>query len=96
MSVSEAPQKAEGPMARLALAGGVTATDFEGWSPQLRDEFAAAGRNYAVGGKLLSETDRLKVWEIRLGPGERLPAHKHVLDYFWTVLTAGDSEQHTD
>jgi hypothetical protein len=31
-----------------------------------------------------------------LAPGERLPAHKHVLDYFWTVLTAGESEQHTE
>lgn len=76
--------------------GGVAARDFAGWSPELRAEFQANTRNYQVGGKLLSENDRVKVWEIRLGPGERLPAHKHVLDYFWTVLTAGDSEQHTD
>jgi hypothetical protein len=77
-------------------AGGLVAQDFTGWSPKLRAEFAANTRNYRVGGKLLSETDRVKVWEIRLKPGERLPAHKHVLDYFWTALTAGRSEQHTD
>jgi hypothetical protein len=77
-------------------AGGVVANDYTGWSQALRDEFKANTQNYQVGGKLLSETDRLKVWEIRLKPGERLPAHKHVLDYFWTVITAGDSEQHTD
>ncbi len=78
------------------LGGGVVATNYDGWSPALRAEFDGAGRNYDVGGKLLSETDRVKVWEIRLAPGERLPAHKHVLDYFWTVLTAGESEQHTE
>jgi hypothetical protein len=77
-------------------SGGVVARDFSGWPAALRDEFQQNTRNYQVGGKLLSETDRMKVWEIRLKPGERLPAHKHVLDYFWTVMTAGDSEQHTD
>jgi hypothetical protein len=95
MSVSKTRPGSTSAMRRLPLAGGVTATDFEGWSPELRAEFAGAERNYQVGGKLLSETDRIKVWEIRLAPGERLPAHKHVLDYFWTVLTAGESEQHT-
>jgi hypothetical protein len=77
-------------------AGGVVARGYEGWPQALRAEFEANTQNYQVGGRLLSETDRLKVWEIRLKPGERLPAHKHVLDYFWTVMTAGDSEQHTD
>ena len=61
-----------------------------------RREFADNGRNYTVGSHLLSETDRVKVWEIRLAPGQRLPAHKHVLDYFWTVMTDGVSVQHAD
>ncbi|MCB9993493.1 MAG: hypothetical protein H6873_07530 [Hyphomicrobiaceae bacterium] len=77
-------------------AGEVVSRNFEGWSEDLRNEFRANTRNYQVGGKLLSETDRLKVWEIRLPPGQRLPAHKHVLDYFWTAVTAGDSRQHTE
>jgi hypothetical protein len=81
---------------KITPAGGVTANAYAGWSPALKAEFQANTRNYQVGGRLLSETDRLKVWEIRLKPGERLPAHKHVLDYFWTVMTSGDSEQHTD
>jgi beta-alanine degradation protein BauB len=79
-----------GPM----LAGEVIATDFADWSPELRDEFRRNERNYRVGGRLLSEDSRVKVWEIRLAPGERLPAHRHVLDYFWTVLTPGESLQH--
>src|SRR3954451_3601063 len=74
----------------------VLAENFSDWTPELRAEFAANGRNYRVGGRVLSETDHLKVWEIRLAPGERLPAHRHVLDYFWTVLTEGVSLQHAD
>jgi hypothetical protein len=81
---------------RVVRDASVTASNFEGWSEELRAEFAGAGSNYQVGGKLLSETNKVKVWEIRLAPGERLPAHKHVLDYFWTVLTAGESEQHSE
>jgi hypothetical protein len=84
------------PEARSRLAGELLASNFADWSPELRREFAANGRNYTVGSHLLSETGRLKVWEIRLAPGERLPAHKHVLDYFWTVMTDGISVQHSD
>lgn len=79
----------------LPLAGTLVARDHEGWSAELRAEFAANAHNGRVGGRLLSETDRVRVWEIRLAPGERLPAHRHVLDYFWTALTAGRGRQHT-
>ena len=29
------------------------------------------------------------MWHLSLEPGERLPLHRHVLDYFWTATTAG-------
>ncbi|MFJ3923562.1 hypothetical protein [Streptomyces sp. NPDC090022] len=80
----------------LPLAGTPVAEDFDGWSPELRAEFAAHEFNGHVGGRLLGESDRARVWEIRLAPGERLPAHRHVLDYVWTAVTAGRSRQHTD
>jgi len=35
------------------------------------------------------------VWEIRLAPGQRWRAHRHVLDYFWTAVTPGRSRQRT-
>jgi beta-alanine degradation protein BauB len=38
---------------------------------------------------LLSECDVARIWEVRLKPGQRLSFHRHVLNYFWTVLTAG-------
>ena len=30
-----------------------------------------------------------RVWLVTLQPGERLPFHRHVLDYFWTVTSPG-------
>ncbi len=89
------------PPARVAATSRPVAVEvigegFAGWTPELRAEFAANRDNVRVGGRLLSETDRVKVWEIRLAPGERMPAHRHVLDYFWTVLTDGVSIQHAD
>ena len=42
----------------------------------------------------MSETDRVRVWSIRLRPGERIGFHRHVLDYFWTAVTAGRALSH--
>ncbi|MET9881948.1 hypothetical protein ABZZ20_02105 [Streptomyces sp. NPDC006430] len=77
------------------LAGDLIGSGFDGWSPELRAEFTESAFNGHVGQRLLSETDRVRVWEIRLAPGERVSAHRHVLDYFWTAVTPGRSRQHT-
>lgn len=77
------------------LAGELVGTDFEGWPEDLRAEFDAHSHDGHVGSRLLSENDRVRVWEIRLAPGERFHAHRHVLDYFWTAINAGRSRQHT-
>jgi uncharacterized cupin superfamily protein len=82
--------------ANFRLAGDVVARDFEGWSDELLEDFRRNAYNDQVGGRLLLETPRAKIWEIRLAPGGRLAAHRHVLDYFWTVLTDGSSVQHVD
>jgi len=47
-----------------------------------------------VGNMLLSETERTRVWMIRLAPGERIGFHRHVLDYFWTSVSGGRGRQH--
>lgn len=77
------------------LAGTLVATDFDGWSDELRAEFGRHSHDGHVGSRLLSENDRVRVWEIRLAPGQRWHAHRHVLDYFWTAVNAGTSRQHT-
>ncbi len=52
-------------------------------------ELHAAPRNLDVGTALWFENDRIRVWEILLGPGERGPFHSHTRNYFWTVVEAG-------
>ncbi len=59
------------------------------WSDALREELAGAATNGCVGSRLVSESDRARVWLITLAPGARLPFHTHVLDYFWTATSAG-------
>lgn len=64
---------------------------FEGphWTSHLQDELATAGKNGQVGSRIVSESDRVRVWLIELAPGERLGFHTHVQDYFWTATSAG-------
>jgi beta-alanine degradation protein BauB len=71
-----------------------TALTFESWPDWLRDDLAANGQNGWVGQILVSETDRVRIWSLRLAPGERIGFHRHVLDYFWTVLTDGKARSH--
>jgi quercetin dioxygenase-like cupin family protein len=59
------------------------------WPEAIRRELEADAMNPRVGTRLLSETARVRVWEIRLAPGERIGFHRHVLDYFWTAVTPG-------
>jgi hypothetical protein len=59
------------------------------WSGKLCEELARARNNPIVGSKLVSVSNRVRVWHIELQPGERLPFHCHVLDYFWTATSAG-------
>jgi mannose-6-phosphate isomerase-like protein (cupin superfamily) len=53
---------------------------------QYADELEAAPSNLDEGTSVLLENDQVKVWEIRLAPGERGPFHAHTRNYFWTVV----------
>ncbi len=66
----------------------------EDWPDWVSEEFERDGQNGCVGTTLVSETDRVRVWEIRLQPGERIGFHRHVLDYFWTAITPGRARSH--
>lgn len=68
--------------------------DYSDWPQHIREEFERDRENGRVGDRLLSETDRVRVWSITLRPGERLGFHKHVLDYFWTSITGGKARSH--
>jgi hypothetical protein len=64
------------------------------WPERLTAELAESTENGCVGTELVSETDRVRVWSLRLAPGQRIGFHCHVLDYFWTVLSDGIARSH--
>jgi beta-alanine degradation protein BauB len=53
------------------------------------DELAAAPTNRQIGTTLRFENDHVRVFEVRLEPGERGPFHVHDATYFWTVVDPG-------
>jgi hypothetical protein len=42
-----------------------------------------------VGTTVLYEDDRVRVWELRLGPKEDSPIHRHELDYVLVQISGG-------
>ncbi|MDQ3822273.1 MAG: hypothetical protein M3321_03425 [Actinomycetota bacterium] len=52
-------------------------------------ERATGETNYQVGTMLLLENDAVRVWDITLAPGERLPFHRHRTSYFYRSHAAG-------
>jgi len=80
---------------KLPIAGDLIGENFEGWSDSVKQEFEDLASDGHVGSQLLFENHRVRVWEIRLQPGQRWHAHCHALDYFWTAITAGRSRQRT-
>lgn len=71
-------------------------SDLTEWPAGIKAEFERERRrpNGCVGTQLLSETDKVRIWIIRLQPGERVGFHRHVLDYFWTSVNGGRGLQH--
>jgi hypothetical protein len=59
------------------------------FSPQLKQEMIKNEFNGCVGTKLVSETESLRIWHLVLKPNERMPFHRHVNPYFWTVHSNG-------
>jgi mannose-6-phosphate isomerase-like protein (cupin superfamily) len=81
-------------MADMAQADAAVAASIADWPAEIRAEFERNQFNPCVGTDLLSETDRVRVWRVHVRPGERLPFHRHVLDYFWCAVTSGRARSH--
>ena len=56
-------------------------------------ELASAASNVEVGTTLTFENEWVRVWEVRVEPGERCPFHAHTLPYFWTCVSPGIGRQ---
>jgi hypothetical protein len=50
--------------------------------------------SHAVGSQVLYEDDKVRVWELVVGPGETFPFHHHALDYVTISLDEADLEAH--
>jgi beta-alanine degradation protein BauB len=61
----------------------------DNWPLWRKEEFNRNKRVPVVGSRLVSETEDVRVWLIDLAPGQRLPFHIHVLNYFWTTVMPG-------
>ncbi len=83
-------------MALSMLDKSTDRADRSAWPPAIAAEFEREKQNHngCVGTTLVSESDRVRVWIIRLAPGERIGFHRHVLDYFWTSVSGGRGRQH--
>ncbi|MFO7297579.1 MAG: hypothetical protein DIU57_004025 [Pseudomonadota bacterium] len=64
------------------------------WPKELQEEIERNAFNGVVGSVLVSETDRVRVWHLRIPAGKRCPFHRHVLDYFWTCHTHGKARNY--
>jgi beta-alanine degradation protein BauB len=71
--------------------GGVAVepTSFTFDPSQFGEELTAAFENFVVGSRLLHEDGRVRVWDITLSPGERLPFHRHRTTYFYRCHAGG-------
>jgi hypothetical protein len=65
--------------------------DLDGFADELR----AAPGNLDVGTRLWFANDAIRVWKVRLEPGERGPFHARTRRYFWTVVDGGIGRQRT-
>lgn len=56
-------------------------------------ELAAASANHAIGTSCWFANGVVRVWEVRLEPGQRGPFHIHDGRYFWTCVEPGQARQ---
>jgi quercetin dioxygenase-like cupin family protein len=59
-------------------------------------ELERAASNHDLGTSLWFENDHVRVFEVRLAPGQRGPFHIHDRAYFWTVVEPGKGLQRSD
>ncbi|MPZ54087.1 MAG: cupin domain-containing protein [Acidimicrobiia bacterium] len=63
---------------------------------EFAEEMERAPENLEVGTRVWFENHVIRVWEIRLEPGERGPFHAHTKNYFWTVVEGSRGLQRFD
>ncbi len=64
--------------------------------PLTKHEITEGRANPRIGTALVAETDGMRIWHLRVPPGETHPPHRHEHPYFWTVLTDGTARSRFD
>ena len=59
-------------------------------------EISRGRENANIGTELVLETDAMRIWHLRLQPGETAPPHRHDRPYFWTIVTGGTALSRSD
>src|SRR5262245_57999456 len=72
------------------MRGGGSATYDQ---PAFADELDRAPSNRDIGTTVWFENEHVRVWEVRLEPGQRAPFHSHAQTYFWTCIDPGKGFQ---
>jgi len=67
---------------------------YQHWDENRQREIVANWHNRSVGSRIVSETEKVRIWQLVLQPGERAPFHRHDESYFWTVLSDARSRSH--
>ena len=76
-------------------SGALESEGFDGWSDEIIQEFKDNEMSGAIGTNLVFENASVRVWHMKLEPGERMPVHRHNQTYFWTAITPGRFLQRT-
>ncbi|MEM9141575.1 MAG: hypothetical protein AAGA86_01220 [Bacteroidota bacterium] len=63
--------------------------DYTNWHNESLCELEEADYSDALGNHLLFQNDKIRVWEIRLNPKERLPFRVFRHNYCWSCSTGG-------
>ncbi|WP_420399859.1 hypothetical protein [Flagellimonas sp.] len=63
--------------------------NFDPWDQKMLDELLHNDVKESLGDRLVFENETVKLWDIRLEPGERLPFRKHNANYNWVCVTGG-------
>lgn len=70
----------------------MTEDRYANWPEDVVEDMNQNRFSGVVGSVLVSETDAVRVWHLRLPVGKRCAFHRHVLNYFWTCHSQGSAQ----
>ena len=65
------------------------AGNFDPWEQEMIDELLHQEITQSLSNRLVFENESVKLWELCLTPGERIPFRKHNTNYGWVCTTGG-------